>query len=148
MCCRLNRQGFRGLHQVRPVSKFNGVDMKSITLVLMILLSIVGCSTSGVAIPLGTKSYPLTSADTVVILADSPNRPFVDVALVDGTAATDDYFTQERTQAAALRAMREKAAQLGAHAIIISNKSNRSYGRLWEKIQISGKAIRYTDMPE
>jgi len=123
--------------------------MKRIAILLMALVLLVGCSTSGVAIPLGTKTYPPTSADSIVILAEPPTRPFVDVALVDGTAATDDYFTQERTQAAALKAMKEKAAQLGAHAIIITDKGNRPYGgHLWEKLQISGKAIRYTDTPE
>ncbi|WP_454831446.1 hypothetical protein [Pseudoxanthomonas wuyuanensis] len=116
---------------------------------LLLLVIVAGCSTSGVAIPLGNKTYLPTSADSVVILAGPPARPFTDVALVDGTAATDDYFTQERTQAAALKAMKEKAAQLGAHAIIITNKDNRPYGGpLWEKLQISGKAIRYTDIPE
>lgn len=123
--------------------------MKSISLFAWLLLLATGCSTSGVAIPLGANTYPPTSADSVVILAEPPNRPFTDVALVDGTAATDDYFTQERTQAAALKAIKEKAAQLGAHAIIITDKGSRPYGGpLWEKLQISGKAIRYTDASE
>jgi uncharacterized protein YceK len=77
---------------VRPLAKVNGDDMKRITLLLIILLLIVGCSTSGMAIPLGTKTYPSTSADSIVILAESPTSPFVDVALVDGTAATEEYL--------------------------------------------------------
>jgi len=113
---------------------------------LLAVLAVAGCSTSGVAIPIGSASYPPTAPDSVVILSEKPSRPHVDIALVDGTAATDDYFTQERTQAAALKAMREKAATLGAHAIIITNRGNRPYGvALWEKVQISGTAIRYTD---
>jgi hypothetical protein len=123
--------------------------MKRITLLLIVLLLIVGCSTSGMAIPLGTKTYPPTSADSIVILAESPTSPFVDVALVDGTAATEEYLSQELAHAAALKAMKEKAAQLGAHAIIITNRGFRPYGGdFWEKLQISGKAIRYTERPE
>lgn len=121
--------------------------MKLIWLALACLL-VGGCSTSGVAIPLGTATYAATSPDSVEILAQAPTRPYVDVALVDGTAATDDYFTQEKTQAAALKAMKEKAAQLGANAIIITSKGNRPYGDTafgFEKLQLSGKAIRYTE---
>jgi hypothetical protein len=123
--------------------------MTRIALLLMTLLFVVGCSTSGVAIPLGTKTYPPTSADAIVILAESPASPFVDVALVDGTAATEEYLSHELAHAAALQAMKEKAAQLGAHAIIITDRGYRPYGGdFWEKLQISGKAIRYTEMPE
>ena len=126
-----------------------GVEMRNIAFLLGSLAFVAGCSTSGVAIPLGTKTYPPTSANSIAILAEPPSRPFTDVALVDGTAATDDYFTQERTQAAALNAMKDKAAELGAHAIIITSKGNRPYGgSLWEKLQISGKAIRFTDVSE
>lgn len=115
---------------------------------VLVSACLTACSTTGVAIPLGTNSFSATAADSVVILAEAPSRAYTDVALVDGTAATDDYFTREKTMAAALRAMKEKAAQLGAHAIIITDKNNRPYGgALFEKIQVSGKAIRYTDGP-
>lgn len=123
--------------------------MKLLFLLLATVFSMAGCSTSGVAIPIGSVSYPATSPDSVMILAEKPSQSHVAIALVDGTAATDDYFTQERTQAAALKAMREKAAALGAHAIVITNRGNRPYGgALWEKVQLSGTAIRYTDTSE
>lgn len=107
------------------------------------------------------------------MLVGPPERRHEVVAMVEGTAATDDYFTQERTEAAALKAMREKAAEVGAHAIVLTGKGARPYGQVtvgnaygsalatgntvsgyattisstagWEKITFSGTAIRYIE---
>ena len=119
--------------------------MKYILFLLTTLL-VTACSTTGVAIPLGDATHAPTAIASIEILGAAPKRPYVDIALVDGIAATDDYFTQERTQAAALNALKEAAAKVGANAVIVTARANRSYGGLWEKIQISGNAIRYTDV--
>lgn len=136
-------------------------------------VALAACSTSGTAVRIGENSYPSTNPDSIVMLAGPPERRHEIVAMVEGTAATDDYFTQARTEAAALKAMKEKAAELGANAIVLTGKGSRPYGQVtvgnaygsalasgnmvsgyattvsssagWEKITFSGTAIRYTD---
>lgn len=125
-----------------------------------------GCSTAGSSIPLGTAAnFSPTDPAKIEFLIEEPTRPHVKIALVEGTAATDDYFTAARTQAAALDAMKKEAARLGAHAIILAAKGSTPYGQViianttgtarfatttgvglgWEKITLSGTAIRYKE---
>ena len=132
-----------------------------------LLIGLVGCSTSGTSILIGEDAYPGTEPGAIIFLLKAPDRAFKQIALVEGTAATDDYFTKERTQAAAVNALRKEAARIGAHAILLTGKEARSYGQVssgstvvnpttgfgtwtsfgfgWEKITIFGTAIRFTD---
>lgn len=143
--------------------------MKTVVCVLAALIA--GCSTTGTAIQIGENSYAPT--DKVSLLVAPPDRPHEIIALVEGTAATDDYFTKARTESAAMDAMKKKAASLGANAIVLTGKGSQPYGNVtvgsgnatayatgnmvsaygtstsssfgWEKITFSGTAIRYTD---
>lgn len=104
---------------------------------------------------------------------EPPQKKHKVVALVEGVAATDDYFTKAKTEAAAITAMKEEAARIGANAIVLTGKGTQPtvgnstgpvYGSAtatgfnanayattvssamgWEKITFSGTAIRYTD---
>ena len=139
--------------------------------VLLILTAIIlpflaGCSTAGSSIPLGSGvHFSPTDPAKIEFLIEEPTRSHVKIALVEGTAATDDYFTAARTQAAALDAMKKEAARLGAQAIILTAKGSTPYGQIiianttgtaqfatttgvglgWEKITVSGTAIRYNE---
>lgn len=112
-----------------------------------LIAAVAVCLAADVAMPLGDQALPPMALGSVVILAAEPIQPDVDVALVDAAAATDDYFVPECTQLAALEAVKKKAVKLCAHAIILTEKSNRSYGGpLWKKPQLSRKAIRYVGL--
>ncbi len=91
-----------------------------------------GCSTSGTAIPIGdqSRSYPATDPTTIALFIEPPAREHEIVALVEGVAATDDYFTEARTQAAALDAMKKAAAEQGANAIVLTGKGKEPYGQM------------------
>lgn len=136
---------------------------------------VAACSTTGTSIQIGAAQYQATSPESVVLLAAPPERKHEVIALVEGVAATDDYFTRERTQSAAVAALKKEAARIGAHAVILTGKSSTPYGQVtvgsgvgsgfvtgnmvssyftttstslgWEKIIISGQAIRYSDAP-
>src|SRR5688572_5170658 len=87
--------------------------------------ALAGCSTSGTSIPIGPAvSHTPTDPASVEILLEPPARGHTVIALVDGTAATDDYLTQARTQAAALTAMKKEAARLGSHAIVLTARGS------------------------
>ncbi|QTD87938.1 MULTISPECIES: hypothetical protein [Xanthomonas] len=139
--------------------------------IALIATAIAGCSTSGTAVRIGENTYPPVTPDHVVLLVAAPSKPHEVIALVEGVAATDDYFTKERTEAAAIKAMKEKAASLGADAIVLTSKGSAPYGQIstgtaygsstqtagnitglatvtstsmgWEKITFSGTAVRY-----
>jgi hypothetical protein len=112
------------------------------------------------------QSFPATDPLKIEILIEPPSRPYTAIAVVEGTAATDDYFTEAKTQAAALDAMKKEAARVGAHAIILTAKGSKPYGQMaiantnsatpgfatttaiglgFEKITLSGTAIRYKE---
>lgn len=138
---------------------------------------VAGCSTTGTSVPIGEQRFSPTAADDIVLLVAPPEREHTIIALVEGEAATDDYLSKARTEAAALQAMRTEAARLGAHAIVLTGKGTRPYGQVgiatttggataiapgaisgysttvttgvgWEKITFSGTAIRYVGAPE
>lgn len=91
----------------------------------------IGCSTAGTSIPIGeAAAYPRTDPTKVALLLEPPARPHSIIALVEGVAATDDYFTETRTQAAALKAMKKEAARLGAHAIVLTARGRDPYGQI------------------
>lgn len=141
------------------------------TVMLLLALAAVGCSTSGTSVQIGAKTYAPTTPDSIVLLIEPPAEKHEIIALVEGEAATDDYFTKPRTEAAAIKAMREEAARIGANAIVLTGKGVRPYGQVsiansvggatvapgsisgysstvstglgWEKITFSGTAIRY-----
>lgn len=142
--------------------------MKNTLLILLAFLA--ACSTSGTSIPIGKTVYPSVPPESVYLLLESPKEPHEIIAVVEGVAATDDYFTKKRTETAALDAMKKEAARLGADAIILENKSTKPYGNVvvsnssasaynlagnisaygtatayglgWEKITFSGFAIK------
>ncbi|CAD1794151.1 hypothetical protein QSH46_015475 [Xanthomonas arboricola pv. juglandis] len=147
-------------------------DRIAIALVVLVLV-LAGCSTSGTSVLIGENTYQPVKPDHVVLLVSPPAKAHEVIALVEGVAATDDYFTKERTEAAAIKAMREKAASLGADAIVLTSKGSAPYGQIstgtaygtatqsagtisgmstvsstsigWEKITFSGTAVRYKD---
>jgi len=135
---------------------------------------IAGCSTSGTSVLIGEGgARNATDPERIVLLLGPPQRQHEIVALVEGVAATDDYFTKPRTEAAALKAMKEEAARIGANAIVLTGKGVAPYGQStissttanahpagagfsaysttssfalgFEKITFTGTAIRYTD---
>lgn len=147
--------------------------MSKKTTVLLAALATAACSTAGTSIRVGERVYPPTPPGTVTLLVAPPERRHEIIALVEGVAATDDYFTRERTQAAAIEALRKEAARIGAHAVVLTGKGSTPYGSVtvggahgsaiasgnvitgymtitsttmgWEKITISGNAIRYLE---
>jgi hypothetical protein len=117
--------------------------MKHILFIFSILI-LSACSTSGTSILLGEgKSYSPTSIDSIQFLDGAPDAPHEVFAMVEGTAATDDYFTKKRTKEAAVLALKEEAARIGADAVIILDTDSEEYGGVWDKIHIKGKALVY-----
>lgn len=146
-------------------------------LIFMLVTLIAGCSTSGTSIKIGEdRHYAPTSPDSISLLLEAPQKKHQIIALVEGVAATDDYFTKTRTEAAAIEVMKKEANRIGANAIVLTGKNSAPYGQVgfatttgsaiaagnyisgyastvssgfgWEKITFSGTAIRYVDKGE
>ena len=109
------------------------IERNWIVLLITIAAAVsAGCSTAGTSIPIGEQPQGVVATDpaTITLLVEPPARPHNIVALVEGVAATDDYFTEARTQAAALEAMKKEAARLGANAIVLTGKGREPYGQM------------------
>ena len=100
-------------------------------LLLLAGAGLAACSTSGTSILVGEGgALPPTDPDAIALLIEPPQRKHTIIALVEGVAATDDYFTKARTEAAAIAAMREEAARIGANAIVLTGKGTKPYGQV------------------
>jgi len=100
----------------------------------LLIASVIGisaCSTSGTSILVGEGgARPATEPSSITLLIEPPQRGHAIIALVEGVAATDDYFTKARTEAAAIAAMKEEAARIGANAIVLTGKGTKPYGQV------------------
>lgn len=146
----------------------------NLALLFAMLIGITACSTSGTSVLIGEDgAFPPTDPKSIPLLLEPPQKKHTIIALVEGVAATDDYFTKAKTEAAAITAMKEEAARIGANAIVLNGKGTQPYGQVsvgnsmasaygspasvnayattvsssmgWEKITFSGTAIRYTE---
>ena len=99
-----------------------------------LLVSAIGlsaCSTSGTSILVGEGgAQPPTDPNSITLLIEPPQRKHTIIALVEGVAATDDYFTKAKTEAAAIAAMKAEAARIGANAIVLTGKGTKPYGQI------------------
>jgi uncharacterized protein YbjQ (UPF0145 family) len=75
-------------------------------------------------------AQPPTDPNSITLLIEPPQRKHTIIALVEGVAATDDYFTKARTEAAAIAALKEEAARIGANAIVLTGKGTKPYGQV------------------
>lgn len=142
------------------------MQKRLVILALLTMGAIAGCATEGTSIPIGEQRFAPTDPVSLVLLTSEPSRAHTVVAMVEGVAATDDYFGSEaKTQAAAVQAMRKEAARLGAHAVVLSGKSSEASAAIttgngivsggyftatattmgFQKIRVAGKAIRYAE---
>lgn len=111
-------------------------------LIMLIILS--ACSTSGTSIILDESIvYEPTDPADIKLILSPPQRVYTEFAIIDGSAATDDYFTNSSTKEAAIKALKKEAARIGADAVLITNTSTSSSALYWELITVTGKAIKY-----
>ena len=92
---------------------------------------LTACATSGTSVLVGEHGpFAPTNPETIRLLVEPPQVDHMVIALVEGEASTDDYFTKARTEAAAINAMKKEAARIGAHAIVLTGKGSRPYGQV------------------
>lgn len=107
--------------------------MRTISIVMAggMLAALWGCAApEGMSIPIGeARNYAPTDPEKVVILLRPPPRRHEIVALVEGFASSESYPSTALTQAAAVGAMKQEAARLGAHAIVLTARGAPPYGK-------------------
>lgn len=91
---------------------------------------LAGCANDGTALQIGEQAYPPTDPLQIAILIEPPRRKHVIAGLVDSQASTDDYLSKSRAQAAAVRILKQQAAKLGGHAIVLTAKGSRPYAQM------------------
>lgn len=102
-----------------------------IALLLLSAIGLCACSTSGTSILVGEGgARSPTDPNSITLLIEPPQKKHTIIALVEGVAATDDYFTKAKTEAAAITAMKEEAARIGANAIVLTGKGTKPYGQV------------------
>ncbi len=120
-------------------------------LLSILCLFVFSCSTEGFSI-LADPSviYPPTIVENIKVYTRAPNTPYIVIGTVEGVAATDDYFTEKKTQEAALLALKNEAARIGSDALILYDKSSTAYGTLttfnmFKKIHLTAEAIKFSE---
>lgn len=108
---------------------------KNIASLLLIIATLTAVSCQYVDVTkTGKEVYPATRADDVEILTVVPrDRGFTEIA----TISTSKWTAGETAKMH--NALREKAAPLGAEAVVLSNSGIDPQGYLWA----TGTAIRY-----
>lgn len=105
--------------------------MLKAALLVATLIGVTACSTSGTSVLIGEGgALPPTDPSSISLLLAPPQKKHTVIALVEGVAATDDYFTKAKTEAAAITAMKEEAARIGANAIVLTGKGTQPYGQV------------------
>ncbi len=115
-----------------------------------VIIAALGCASANV-MRLDNTVRPATSPDSIALLLEEPNRPYTAIALIE---------VSDESWGLSLETLRDKlldeAATLGAHAVILTQKSTQSGGVLvpvgntWflantEERRLVGKVIVFTD---
>lgn len=87
---------------------------------LLLLGTLVGCTT-GSSTRSSSTVYPAVSVAHVEVLTQRPSRSFIEIGVVTG------WTNAMATPESAIRRMREKAAALGADAILVTNIDKAFY---------------------
>lgn len=99
-------------------------DMKTTTLLMSILsLILVGCTTADVT-KTTSKTYAATNAQNIEMIFEKPTRQYEVIGYITGMG---DAYTDQNS---VFNTMKEKAAELGADAILI--KGDMSAGNWYD----------------
>lgn len=108
----------------------------------LLLLAITGCAPSVQTVYLGPQRYPAGDSEAAIRLysAGQPECPFEELAIL--TSVLEDPWFSSREDA--LEALKERARQLGAHAIVglephdVPHENGSTPG-------FKGTAVRFTE---
>ena len=120
----------------------------------ILYLLLTSCSTEGFSILVDSSiTYPSTPIQDIKIYKRHPEISYIVIGTVEGVAATDDYFTEKKTQEAALLALKTEGARIGADALILYDKVFSDYGNIitgnmFKKIHLFAEAIKYQNKEE
>lgn len=122
--------------------------MRNHIILLLGALSLAGCSTYRVTsnIPAGTVSEQPVSGP-VMLLEGEPTgeRPFHELGPIEVSVRKGSPFVATPDRNEANRALRQKARDMGAEAVIRIRYESGFDVISWGHIQASGIAIRFTD---
>lgn len=106
--------------------------MKTKIILTLIVAALVlqGCGSTAVV----GHTYPAVSTGSVEVLYQEPKRPYKVIAFVSELHGVEH-------PGADITSLREKAARLGADAVIITSAQDIS---VWEYAKAAGKAIKWT----
>lgn len=123
-------------------------------LVVPTVLSVAACASGPTITQLNERRYPRVHPNSVQLITDIPSRPFKELAIIEVETITNQELENSVPK------LREAAAELGAHAVILqqdshlqpgrpgSIKERSAFPRLDPRIQVlRGFAIRYNDQP-
>jgi hypothetical protein len=84
----------------------------------VILLLLAGCTSGSTTMLSGTMPAVGIPPENVELIIDEPQRSYKKLALVTASADTDDHLGFAKTEAAALRRLREQAGKAGADGVM------------------------------
>lgn len=120
-------------------------------LVVLTLLSACGTRSSESVSPVaGAQSTPVTAGSTkpesiVITTGDITDRPYRSLGDISVTVSKWTIFDADPTPEKVNDALRAKAAELGANAVVLVRYGTVGIGALtWGKLDGSGRAVAFT----
>ena len=89
-----------------------------------IIFIVTGCAQGSRVATGGGPAYPRVPKESVQILFERPNRPYIEIGMAMAQGA------QLATDATAMEEVRSQAAKLGADAVIVSGMERRAYAMM------------------
>ena len=115
------------------------IDVKAITWVLLTAFSLACGACRSTMMQVSTHHYPAVPVSSVQILYKEPTKPYEVIALVSHMNSLGFPISWE------IAAVREKAAKLGANAVLMIDAKQRYPFLTGENVTATGNAIRWTE---
>lgn len=116
--------------------------MKKLTFILILGFMFAGCGISGSYLQTDDENYPPTNS--VKVFFEKPQEEYITIGLVKASSTRSVQNDEE----AVFKELKQKAQIFGAHAIIITSRTNRFNpwgGLLWGAriVEMEAEAIRF-----
>lgn len=102
------------------------LDLSAPLILFVITWPLAGCADSSAIIT--GQAHPATTPDRVQVYLQPPSKKYEVIGLVSASNKNKTGFTRQGKTDAAIRAIKEKAAEIGANGVILQAQGTQTEG--------------------